>query len=54
MILTLVILTILIANFIFANLFGFFPEMIIHGLEWLLKYVLVAIIVLLFSWGFGD
>jgi hypothetical protein len=54
MLLTLVILTLLIANWIFSNLFGFFPEMIFNGLEWLLKYTLIAVIILLFSWGFGD
>ncbi len=50
----LAILVILSSNWLFSNLFGFWPESLIHFSAFVLKYFAIAILVIVFCWEFGD
>lgn len=50
----LILLFILISNWVFANLLGFFPVSLFQSLGFLLKYEIIAVIIIIFSWSFGD
>ncbi len=54
MLLGLIILVLLVANWFFSHLFGFWPDDFLQWFDFVFGDGAIAVIIVLFSWGFGD